>query len=189
MKKILAAVIIFLSLAAVSFSQETILRGNAAYNADIAKELALDGIEMKLDKKMLKEYLVDENNAENLQALKDNKQPDGRYLMSFSIHKFVKGYVIVYEDKPEYAFYYTTSGYLAAVDVDKHFGSDFPYRVGKYNPVTGNLVSIGVYVSEDEQYAYTKDGKLKAHWISDTGYNDKGKPIAKRAVVNEIPEN
>lgn len=189
MKKILAFVILFLSLSSVSFSQETTLRGNVAYNADTARELALDGIEMKLDKKLLKEYLVDENNAENLQALKDNKQPDGRYLMSFNIHNFIKGYVIVYDDKPEYAFYYTTSGYLAAVDVDKHFGTDYPYRIGKYNPVTGSLVSIGVYISEDEQYAYTKDGKFKAHWVNDTGYNAKGKPIAKRAVINEIPED
>lgn len=168
-------------------AEETMLKGNVAYNVDTARELAFDGIEMKLDKQMLNEYLTDANNEQNRQALKDGKQPEGRYLMSFCIHNFVKGYVIVYDDKPEYSFYYTTSGYLAAVDVDKHFDGEFPYRIGKYNPVTGNLVSIGVYISEEEQYAYTKDGKLKAHWIGDTGYNAKGKPIAKRAVVGEVP--
>ena len=51
------------------------------------------------------------------------------------------------------------------------------------------LISIALYVSEDEQFAYTKNGKLKAHWIGDTGYNANGKPIAKRKVLDEIPSD
>lgn len=171
-----------------ALSQDKVLQGSVLYNEESARKLAFEGLDLKLDKKLLEDYLVDANNKENREALKNGKQIEGRSIMSFNIRGFVKGYVIVYDDKPEYAYYYTTSGYLAAVDVDKHFGDDYPYRVGKYNPVTGNLVSIGLYVSDEEQYAYTKNGKLKAHWIGNIGYNSKGKPIAKREVVEKIPE-
>ena len=192
-KKIFLILFIMLCSTMPSLAQDSgevkVLRGSVLYNEESARKLAFEGLDLKLDKKMLKDYLEDENNEENRKAIKEGRQIEGRYLMSFNIHGFVKGYVVVYDDKPEYAFYYTTSGYLAAVDVNKSFGDEFPYRVGKYNPVTGNLVSIGVYISDDEQYAYTKSGKLKAHWVGDTGYNAKGKPIAKREVVTEIPEN
>lgn len=193
-KKIFLILFMMLTFTLPSFARDngegtTVLQGSVLYNEESARKLAFEGLDLKLDKKMLKDYLEDENNEQNRQAVKEGRQIEGRYLMSFSIRGFVKGYVVVYDDKPEYAFYYTTSGYLAAVDVNKSFGDEFPYRVGKYNPVTGNLVSIGVYISDDEQYAYTKNGKLKAHWVGDTGYNAKGKVIGKREVVTEIPEN
>lgn len=191
-KKILLITFAIFAICIPAFSQEenspTLLRGSVLYNEESARKLAFEGLDLKLDKKMIKEYLEDENNKENRKAIKEGIQIEGRYLMSFAIHGLVKGYVVIYDDKPDYAFYYTTSGYLAAVDVNKSFGEKFPYRVGKYNPVTGNLVSIGVYISDDEQYAYTKSGKLKAHWVGDTGYNAKGKPIAKREVITKIPE-
>ena len=190
-RKILLILFFFFAFAMPALSQEnnntTVLQGSVLYNEESARKLAFEGLDLKLDKKMLKDYLEDENNKENRQALKEGRQIPGRSIMSFNIRGIVKGYVVIYDDKPEYAFYYTTSGYLAAVDVNKAFGQDFPYRVGKYNPVTGNLISIGVYISEDEQYAYTKNGKLKAHWVGDTGYNAKGKPIAKREFTDEIP--
>ncbi len=193
-KKIFLILFILLTFTLPSLARDNdgstkVLQGSVVYNEESARKLAFEGLDLKLDKKMLKDYLEDENNEQNRQAVKEGRQIEGRYLMSFSIRGFVKGYVVVYDDKPEYAFYYTTSGYLAAVDVNKSFGGEFPYRVGKYNPVTGNLVSIGVYISDDEQYAYTKNGKLKAHWVGDTGYNAKGKVIGKREVVTEIPEN
>ncbi len=191
---IVLTMVLLLQLYAPSYSQDNsndevrVLQGSVLYNEESARKLAFEGLDLKLDKKLLKDHYEDKNNKENRHAIKEGKQIDGRYLMAFNIRGLVKGYVVVYDDKPEYAFYYTTSGYLAAVDVNKSFGAEFPYRVGKYNPVTGNLVSIGVYISDDEQYAYTKNGKLKAHWIGDTGYNSKGKPIGKREVVMEIPE-
>lgn len=195
-KKFLAAVFTLLTLSCNAHSQDIqehqtvkVLQGSVLYNEESARKLAFEGLDLKLDKKILKKYLEDENNKENRQAIKEGRQIEGRYLMSYNIHGLVKGYVVVYDDKPEYSFYYTTGGYLAAVDVNKSFGAEFPYRIGKYNPVTGNLISIGIYISEEEQYAYTKSGKLKAHWIGDTAYNAKGKPIAKREVVTEIPQD
>ena len=114
-----------------------------------------------------------------------------RYIMGFETAKnLVKGYVVVYDDKPQYAYYYSNGGYLVAIDVDnKQKDGIYPYKIGKYCALTGNLISIALYVSEDEQFAYTKNGKLKAHWIGDTGYNANGKPIAKRKVLDEIPSD
>ena len=135
------------------FASETLLKGSVLYTVESARKLAFEGLALKLDKEKIKPYLIDENNEENRAAIKNNVQPEGRYIMSFSMAK----------------------------------GMVYPFKIGKYNAVTGNLIAIGLYVSEDEQYAYTKNGKLKAHWVGDTGYNAKGKPIAKRSVVNEIP--
>lgn len=164
------------------YSEGTILKGSILYNVESARKLAFEGLDLKLDKTTFSDKLIDENNKENREALKSGKKLDGRYLMSFSMAKgFIKGYALVYENKPEYTYYYSTSGYLVAIDVDnKPSQNTFPYKVGKYSAVTGNLVSIGLYISEDEQYVYTKDGKLKAHWIGDIGYNAKGRPIATR---------
>ena len=189
-KKIFFVLIICLAFSLPVLAQQTVLQGSVMYNVESARKYAFDGLDLKIDKSILKPYLYDENNEENKEALKTKKQIKGRYVMSFSLAKgFVNGYVIVYEDKPQYAFYYSSGGYLVAVDIDnKSQEGVYPYKIGKYNPVTGNLISIGLYISEDEQYAFSKNGKLKAHWVGDTGYNAKGKPIAKRSVVSQIPE-
>lgn len=188
MKKVLVLLILLL-VSTPSYAEDIVLRGSVAYTVESAKRLAFEGLDLKLDKEKIKPYIYDENNKENREAIKTNIQPEGRYIMSFAMAKgMVKGYVIVYDDKPQYAYYYSTGGTLVCVDVDnKSQEGVFPYKVGKYNPLTGNLIAIGLYISEDEQYAYTKDGKLKAHWVGDIGYNAKGKPIATRSVVNEIP--
>ena len=170
---------------------ETTLQGGVVYTVESARKLAFEGLDFKLDKKEIKPYLYDENNEENRTALKYNIQPKDRYIMGFETAKgFVKGYVVVYNSRPQYAYYYSTSGYLVAVDVDnKQQEGKYPYKIGKYSAISGKLISIALYISEDEQFAYTKDGKLKAHWIGDTGYNAKGKPIATRKVLDEIPSD
>lgn len=180
-----------ISLSSCAMSEEMFLQGSVQYTVESARKMAFDGIDLKLDKKLLEKYIEDENNKENRVAIKKSVQIDGREIMSFVMAKgFVKGYAIVYDDKPEYVFYYSTSGYLIAVDVDKKHNDDiFPYKIGKYNPVTGNLVSIGIYISDEEQYVYGKNGKLKAHWVGNIAYNEKGRPIATRVVVDEIPES
>lgn len=188
MKKVLLALSLLLLNCCNCFADDVKLQGGVVYNVKTAKEKAFEGLSLKLDKTFLKDYLMDANLEQNKEILKTGVQKDDRILMSFDIYDFVKGYVVVYEDKPEYAFYYTNKGYLVAVDVSKYWGSDFPYRVGKYNPVTGNLISIGLYVSDDEQFVYNKKGNLKAHWIDDIGYNAKGKPIAKRTLKNNVSE-
>ena len=174
-----------------AYSSETILQGGVVYTVESARKLAFEGLELKLDKQIIKPYLYDENNTENRKAIKENIQPKNRYVMGFETAKgLVKGYVVVYDDRPQYAYYYSTSGYLVAIDVDnKQQEGKYPYKIGKYSALSGKLVSIALYISEDEQYAYTKDGKLKAHWIGDTAYNEKGKPIATRKVLNEIPSD
>lgn len=173
------------------FSSETMLQGGVVYTVESARKLAFEGLDLILDKKEIMPYLRDENNDENRKAIKENIQPENRYVMSFETAKgLVKGYVVVYDDRPQYAYYYSTSGYLVAIDVDnKQQEGKYPYKIGKYSAVSGKLVSIALYISEDEQYAYTKDGKLKAHWIGDTAYNEKGKPIATRKVLDEIPSD
>ncbi len=188
MKKILfifCFVFIFFFMSSnMSFCDDIILQGSVQYTVESAKKLAFDGLPLKLDKKLLEPYWIDEKNKENQASIKQNIQPEGRTVMFFS-SKFVKGYCVIYDDKPEYAFYYTKSGILAAVDWDPAFDKErYPYKVGKYNAF-GRLISVGLYVSENEQYSYSKSGKLLAHWVGDIGYNAKGKEIARRSLVEK----
>lgn len=163
-------------------AEDLVLQGSVLYTVESARKLAFEGLPLKLDRKLLEPYWSDEKNKENRDAIKNATQPEGRTVMAFS-SKFVKGYSIVYDNKPEYAFYYTKGGILAAVDFDPAFDKDtYPYKVGKYNAF-GRLVSVGLYISEDEQYSYSKDGKLLAHWVGNIGYNANGKEIARRNVV------
>lgn len=159
-----------------------VIKGSVHYTVESARKSAFDGLDLKLDKAIFEPYLYDENNKENRAAIKAGKQIKGRNLMSFVMAKgLVKGYAIVYDDKPQYVFYYSNGGYLIAIDNDTHYESQqYPYKIGKYSSITGNLISIGFYVSDDEQYVYSKTGKLKAHWIGSIGYNEADRPIAKR---------
>lgn len=191
MKKLFIFIILtlFWCLGSSVNAQDTILRGSVHYTVETARKMAFDGLDLKLDKKFIEPYAIDENNKENRDYIDKKKQPEDRMVMSFVMARgLVKGYAIVYDDKPEYVFYYTNGGYLIAIDVDKiQDKNSFPYKIGKYSAATGNLVSIGFYVSDEEQYVYTKSGKLKAHWVGNTGYNEKGRPIATREVSGEIP--
>lgn len=192
MKKIFTFLIFALFLSGLNASSnDTVLHGSVAYTVESARKMAFEGLDLRLDKKLLEPYLIDENNKENREAIKNGRQVKGRNIMSFIMAKgMVKGYAIVFDDKPEYVYYYSNGGYLIAVDLDKKYNeSSYPYKMGKYSAVTGNLVSIGLYISEEEQYVYTKNGKLKAHWVGNIGYNEKGRPIASREFTDEIPES
>lgn len=188
-KKLFIILAILFIFSPNAFSEnETLLQGSVSYTVDSARELAFEGLDMKLDKELLKPYLEDENNKENRLAIKNGTQIEGRTIMSFVMAKgLIKGYALVYDDKPEYVYYYSNGGYLIAVDANQKYNEDvYPYKVGKYSAVTGNLVSIGFYVSDDEQYVYSKNGKLKAHWVGNIGYNENGRPIATRDYNDEI---
>lgn len=190
MKKILLLLIILFNIFSTSYATEQLrLNGSVQYTPMVAKKLAFEGLDLKIDKKQLNDFLYDENNKENRKALKSNQKIDGRDIMSFNTVKgIVRGYAITYENNPQYTYYYSTSGYLVCIDIDNKINTtEFPFTVGKYNPITGNLISVGFYVSETEQYVYSKNGKLKAHWIGKTAYNEKGKPIAQREYTDSLP--
>lgn len=189
-RKILFFIFLYTSLIFPVFAENTtVLTGSVAYTVESARKLAFDGLELKLDKSQILPYRIDENNKIHKEALKNGTSFKNRTIMAFNLYSNkVNGYVIIYHDQPEYAYYYSIGGYLIAVDKDDKFRENiYPYKIGKYSPLTGNLISIALYISDEEQYAYTKNGKLKAHWVGNTGYNEKGKIIAKRSFVNEIP--
>lgn len=187
MKKSLLLIFGIICFALPINAEELKLTGSIVYTVETAKNCAFEGLDLKIDKKIFESHLIDPNNKENRAALANNTQPENRELMSFeSARGFVKGYTVVYAEKPELVFYYSTSGYLVAVDIDNQ-SDNFPYKIGKYHPLTGNLISVGLYISETEQYVYSKNGKLKSHWIGDTAYNEKGEIIAHRLLTNTIP--
>ena len=189
MKKTIILLTIFCSYFNISYATEPlILNGSVQYTPNIVKNLAFAGLDLKIDKKQLNDFLYDENNNENQNALKTKRKINGRNIMSFSAAKgLVRGYAITYEKNPQYTYYYSTSGYLVCVDIDNKINNtEFPFTVGKYNSITGKLISVGFYISETEQYVYNKNGKLKAHWIGKTAYNEKGKPIAQREYTDTI---
>jgi hypothetical protein len=178
MKKLLL-ILAFAILSMPAFAAENVvLQGSVLYNVESARKQAFDGLPKKLDKEKTKPFWHDANHEEHMQAIKEGKSLDNCVIMTFTAG-IINGYTVVYDDKPEYAYYYTKGGTLAAIDYDESSFREFPYKIGKYNAF-GTLISVGLYISEEEQYVYSKDGKLIAHWIGDIGYNAKGKEIAKR---------
>lgn len=168
-------------------AKDKTIRGGVVYTVESARKLAFEGLDARLDKTLIKPFWYDEKNAENLAVVKTGKELNDRYIMAFS-SGFVKGYAVVYGNKPKYAYYYTQGGILASVDYDpKGDRTEYPYKIGKYDAF-GRLRSVVLYVSDDEQFSYSKSGKLISHWIGDIGYNANGKEIARRKVVEEIPE-
>ena len=187
MKKIILLALIFFSFILPVKSNEKLLTGSVVYTLETAKEEAFQGLDLKVDKNIFKDYLIDVNNKENRNVLASGVSIDGREIMSFQTTKgLVRGYTVVYDKEPHYVYYYSTSGYLVGFDINNN-SNNFPYKVGKYHPITGNLISVALYISETEQYVYNKNGKLKAHWVDEIAYNEKGKIIAKRSIIDSIP--
>lgn len=75
---------------------------------------------------------------------------------------------VQYKDNPNLIYYYekTKNGYKGvAIDVIKR-GED-NIKAYKYNAKTGELLSVVLAVSDDEEFVYNTNKKLIAHWIGE----------------------
>ena len=180
MKKI----IIFIFLAvffALQACSETVLEGKITYTVESARKLAFDGIPRTIPHEQIDSYMQDRDRKDNIDALKNGADLENRSVQLFKGMIF-KAYAVTYYDNPKYTYYYLNAmNQLAFIDIDEVDATKldeikYPFRTIRYD-LRGNLMAVGIYVSDEERFLYKKDGTLIAHWIGNVGYNAKGRKI------------
>lgn len=79
--------------------------------------------------------------------------------------------------------YYNASGRLFAVDFD--LGKDYPIKSYKYSYPSGRLLSVSISVSAGEDFVFTPDGQLSAHWVGDQCFDATGAQLGNRTALKK----
>ena len=163
--------IFFLSSSAFS---ET-LKGGIYYNVNTARSLAFENIETKININKYKKHFIDTNKKENLIALKQGKTKyKNRYLTRFSDGS----YSIRYSSQNLTSYYYNIHGHLDYIEFDEKHNT-YPSKRLSYN-IDGDLDSIILNVTPNEQFVFDVNKKLVAHWIGKNGYDENGELFGTR---------
>ena len=167
---ILLIVVLCVAQTAIGFT----IKGGVSYTVNEARQIAFDGVAQKIDMSKYKEYFVDKNFEKNQELLDRGKT---RY-RDRELTKFSDGsYGILYKTNKSRAYYYDKKGLLTGIDFIEN--GEYPKRSLKYIK-NGELDSICIFVSGDEQFLFEITGELGAHWIGNNCYNEKGELIKTR---------
>lgn len=150
------------------------LVGGIYYNVDTARTLAFENVDRKIDMSPYEKYLYDENKEENLKALsKGKKKYKNRYLTLYSDSVYTISYN--YDRYKNYC--YSVDGKLEYLEVRQSL--NLPSKRISYD-LKGNLDSIILDVTSEEQLIFSANKKLVAHWIGKNCYDEKGELILTR---------
>ena len=166
MKKYLILLIVVLCVAqtAIGFT----IKGGVSYTVNEARQIAFDGVPKKIDMSKYKEYFVDKNYEKNMKLLNEGKtRYRGRILAFFSNQT----YSVCYTKNRRIAYYYSKIGLLEFIDIT--YKETFPQKSVTYD-INGNIDSVVLSVSVDEQFIFDTNGKLGVHWIGKNGYDENG---------------
>ena len=175
MKFVLILSIILMFSTNIVFS-ETILKGTISYTVAQAREIAFEKVPMKIDMKKYKNYLIDKNWKKN-QTLISNKQfrYKNRSLVIFSDNS----YAVNYNKNKNIYYYYSSTGKLKMIEYEDR--QTYPSKSIRYN-ANGLLDSVSLNVSESNEFLFTAQKKLYAHWIGEKCYNEYGEIVQKRSL-------
>lgn len=164
--------ILFLMLFLNALAQEPI-KASVKYTQATARIEAFKDVQEKLEKDFYSKYKKDPNRTENIELIKkDYFIAQNRTLCPFYLKNTLASYAVMYNYMPNYAFYYNILGNLIKVDVTK--GESYPKKTYGYSKF-GNLISVALEASENEQFVYDENGKLIAHWLEDVVLNKNNK--------------
>lgn len=167
---------LFLILMALSSSAEVITGGVDITEYQVKNDV-FQTPAINPDYKSLSANIIDINNYENrLNLLKGFTELKDRTLAYFSDGS----YGIMYNDSPNYVWYYGNSGVLLYFDIKSSL--DYPSKTYKYD-ARGNLLNISSRLSKTESYVYEINGKLIAHWVGENCYDSDGNVIMTRKIV------
>ncbi|MBR3604398.1 MAG: hypothetical protein IKL52_00020 [Candidatus Gastranaerophilales bacterium] len=170
MRKIIA--ILFLMFFINANAQEPIQIG-ITYNEATARIEAFKNVQKKIEKDFYSKYKKDPNRIENIELIKKNYFiAQNRTLCPFYIKNTLASYAVMYNDEPNYAFYYNILGNLIKIDITSN--ENYPKKTYGYSRF-GNLISVALEASEIEQFVYDENGKLIAHWLGDELLNKNNK--------------
>ena len=156
MKKILL-IFIFLLISSLTIEAQ-IVTGGVEYNQEQARTEAFREPLGFTAYDIVKNHYFDKNNLENLQAIKCGiKKLSDRKVAEFSDGT----YGVAYNDDPLYSWYYTYDGRL--INFTQKFSKTYPSKTVKYN-TRGEVLNVGIKISENESYIFNKTGLMIAHW-------------------------
>ncbi len=171
MKNYLLIYILFISLI---FNAGYTLNGGVSYTVNSARQISFANVAIHINIKEYKNYLSDKNHIKNKKILNKNKTKyKNRYLTSFSDGS----YAVTYKNNIKISYYYNPNGKLELIDFN--IGKDYPSKRIGYD-IKGELNSITLDVSKEEQFVFNKNKKLIAHWIGNNCYNEQGELIMTR---------
>jgi len=180
MKKIILAVLFVLLVMPVGAQT---LNCGVEYTTESVRQIAFDGIAYKINKdEYINPNMSDPNSTMNQYALKNGITFPDRELQEFKAKGF-KAYSVTYKASPYYSFIYLSPiNSLIFIDITENKNS-FPCKTLKYD-YKGNLYSVWVNVDYRDNYGYDKNGNLISHCKDDLCYNNSGKVVGARRVIN-----
>lgn len=158
MKKIFLTLLL-ITLTSHAFAVE--LQGGVAYTVDSARKYVQDGLPDGFEIPD-KYYQVQTSNVEKMVTSYDN---EGK----------VVGVTVQYINEPRRAYIYKKSN-LAYVEIYDKPVNIYPHRGYRYN-LDKQLVSSSLTVSKKELFRFNPSGKLIAHSVNGTIYDENGNVI------------
>ena len=150
------------------------LEGGVKYDVKTARQELMTNPLPKIERSIMRSYMSDAQNRENLSYLYQGKvELKDRVLAFFSDST----YAVMYNDNPLYVWYYAAEGNL--LYAEKKDRIEYPYKTYKYSP-SGRLVNMSLRVSKGETFIYLPSGKLIAHWLGANAYDEAGNIIMTR---------
>jgi len=147
------------------------LNAGVSYNLNTARQISFSNIQYKIDVSKYRNYFYDKNKEQNLKAkLRKKNKLKNRYLTFFSDGT----YGVIYKNNTSTGYYYNSNGKLKYIEIS--YSSSFPKKFVKYDN-KGNIDSVSLWISSKEQFVFSKDKVLQAHWINENKYNENGELI------------
>ena len=171
MKKLILFLLIICFIPCVSAQ---IITGEVEYNAEAASQEVFSSPLPSFNYQYVQKHFIDINYAENYNCLNAGiKEINGR-----KIARFTDGtYGIWYYNEPLYTWYYSGNGRL--INFTQKNSENYPAKVVRYLP-DGSITNVGLKVSEEESFVFSREGKLLAHWIGLNCYDEYNNIIMKR---------
>ena len=171
LKKLILFLVLFIML---PVNAQTILTGKVRYDVNSARRELLKNPLKKLNSQLVAKHLTDNENRENLEyVLQGNVELKDRTLAFFSDGT----YAVMYDNDKYHVWYYSHDGKL--IYAEEKDGIDYPYKSYKYTTM-GELVNMGLRVSKEETFIYSPNGRLIAHWLKESAYDEDGNIIMQR---------
>ena len=149
------------------------LKGGVTFTVESARKEAFANVEYSLPKSIIDANRIDPNFEDNKVLIKNGISETGdRYIGYFDDG----GYGIVYKKNLFNEYYYNKNGILEAIG--KRTSTKFPTKCYKYD-TNGQLITIILYVDQNNSYTFSPDGQLTSHWINNIGYDKNGKIIGR----------
>lgn len=159
MRKILYILLIFILTANVSFAE--MIEGGVKYTVDSARDYVQEG---------------QQNNIEVSGPYEFSAKNTEKVVYSYNNEHEVIGITVQYINEPTKAYIYGRNRTLIFIDKYDKPTCIYPHRGYRYD-MNGQLNLASLTVSKNETFRFSPNGKLIAHTLNGTTYDEDGNVI------------